>query len=71
MSTVSLQHSVEENGLDDKATLAFCESFLVSKTNRNLLFTIRKNIYAVYLYVFVIYESYMRKIYDMICYNMI
>ena len=28
-----------------------------------------KNIYTVYLYVFVIYEGYMRKIYDMLWYD--
>ena len=49
---MSLPHPVNEKGLDDKAKI--------------LLFIIRGNIYAVYLYVFVIYEGYMRKTYDMI-----
>ena len=37
ISTVSSQHPVDEKGLDGKAILAFCESFLVSKTNVNLI----------------------------------
>ena len=52
---MSLQHPANEKGLDDKAKI--------------LLFIIRGNIYAVYLYVFVICEDYMRKTYDMIWYD--
>ena len=65
ISTVSLQHPVDEKGLDDRAVVAFCDSFLISKINMNLIIYLSKNIYAVYLHVFVIYEGYMRKIYDM------
>ena len=32
---MSLQHPVDKKRLDDKATVAFCESFLVLKTNKN------------------------------------
>ena len=28
---MSLQHSVDEKGTDDKATVGFCDSFLISK----------------------------------------
>ena len=34
---MGLQHPVDEKGLDDKAIVAFCESFPVSKTNINLI----------------------------------
>ena len=34
---MSLQHPVVEKGFGDKAIVAFCESFLVSKTNINLI----------------------------------
>ena len=37
ISAVSSQNPVDEKGLDDKAIVAFCESFLVSKTNINLI----------------------------------
>ena len=68
---MSSQNLVDKKGLDDKAMVAFCESFLVSKTNMNLIIQNQKYIYGVYLYVFVIYEGYMRKNiwYDMIWYD--
>ena len=34
---MSSQKLVDEKELDDKAMVAFCESFLVSKTNMNLI----------------------------------
>ena len=72
---MSLRHPVAEKGFDDKAIVAFSASpSSFRKTNINLLYTIRRNIYAVYLlyiyllniyavYYVVIYEGCMRKIY--------
>ena len=37
ISAVSLQNPVDEKGFDDKAIVTFCKSFLVSKTNMNLI----------------------------------
>ena len=37
IATVSSQHPVDKKWLDGKAIMAFCQSFLVSKTNRNLI----------------------------------
>ena len=34
---MSSQNPVNEKGLDDKAIVAFCESFLIWKTNMNLI----------------------------------
>ena len=53
---MSSQHSADANGLHGKAIVVFCKFFCILKTNTNLI------IYsAVYLYVFVIYEGYVRK----------
>ena len=37
ISAVSLQNPVDEKGFDGKAIVTFCKSFLVSKTNMNLI----------------------------------
>ena len=52
-----------------KENFIFCAVILLTKMG--LLSTIRQNIYAVYLNVSVIYEGYMRKLYDMIWYDLI
>ena len=76
---MSSQRPVDEKGLNGKAIVAFCESFLVSRTNTNLIIYIYLHLhlgeicvqcicYIYFLniyavYYVVIYEGYMGKIY--------
>ena len=66
ISAVSSQHPVNKKRLDDKAIVAFYESFLVSKTNMNLLIYSKKKYLGSIFVIFEIHEGYMRKIYDTI-----
>ena len=51
--------------------MAFCGFFLASKKSyESYYLQLEKNKYAVYLYVFVIYEDYLRKIFDLTLYDM-
>ena len=65
---MSSQHPVNEKGLDDKAAVAFCESFLVLKYNKNLIiYNYKKYFCSVSVYFSNIWRLYNENIlYDML-----